>query len=215
MKRIYLKFRIVLMAFALGLSAVYCWKGSLNPDEVFFYLPESDSSGVFIVTVPVDPSRPEYKYYCDVQDESERTSCVHEVVFGGRDMSFYDNGGMNGCGREQKDSDAAGCERSLVSARAFVWTHWRQKRRGYIAVTAASPEFEWVTHLFIEPSDNGKWRVVERTLPMLLPEYRELGLDDLIEVKWKRATAEDERYGFKRGTLFLQLSDLVGDSLIL
>lgn len=215
MRRIYLKFRILPMAFALGLSAVYCWKGSLKPGEAFVYSPESEPRGVFIVTVPVDPSRPVHKYYCEeLTDEGERSSCIHQVIFEGRDMSLYDNRGLQGCGLEQMNSNAAGCERSLVSARAFVWKHWRQKKRGYLAVAGASKDAEWVTHLFIEPADNGKWRVVERTIPMILPAYRELGLDDLIEVKWRRATAQDEN-GFRRGTFYLELSDVVGDSLIL
>lgn len=205
------------MAFGLGLAAVYCWEGSLNSNETYVYLPESDSNGVFVVTIPVDPSVPVHKFYCEeLTDESERSSCEHQVIFGDRDISFYDNGGLQGCGREQKSSDPAQCERSLEKARSFVWKHWREKKRGYIAVTGvASSDVKWVTHLFIEPAKDGNWCVVERTVPMLLPKYRELGLDDLITVEWKRAKSDDEEVGIKAGTRYLQLTDIVGDSLIL
>ena len=216
MKYVYTRFRIMLRAFGLGLAAVCVWQGlSLAWWGVPVDLPEARFANVLDVTVPLAKKLGGSKYLCDeFTDENYRASCLHQAIFQGRDMSLYDNGGraFKGC-----DDYPSYCEKPLEKARRFVWQHWKQRKRGYVIVARVSPEAVWETHLFIEPGPDGRWRVAERRMPMLRepidPEHYWLG--DLIEIKWNRATAEDERDGMKPGIMYLRLSNSVGDSLIL
>lgn len=220
MKRGFPRIRIILMAFGLGLACVYMWQGlSLGWWGVPVDLPEARSDSVLEVMVPLEEKKSsEPKYLCDeFADTNDRESCLHQVIFKGRDMSLYDDGGRQGCSLEKLGVAPLDCERSLVKARRFVWDHWKKHKLGYVIVEQAIDETERVTHLFVEPTAKGNWRVVERPMPMLRkPEDPEhYLLDDIIEIKWKRATNEDKSYGLKPGTLYLELSDAAGDSLIL
>ena len=86
----------------------------------------------------------------------------------GRDLSVYDQGGRQGCDGGLL-SEASRCEDSYRKARAFIWTHWQEQRRGYIIVRYASVDAVSDSHIFIEPDDGGSWHVVwriERVLQM-------------------------------------------------
>ena len=86
----------------------------------------------------------------------------------GRDLSVYDQGGREGCDLVLA-SDASRCEDSYKKARAFIWTHWQEQRRGYIIVRFASVDAVSDSHIFIEPDEGGAWHVVwriERVLQM-------------------------------------------------
>lgn len=219
MKRGYSRFRFMLMAFALGLAAVYMWQGlSVAWWGMPVDLPEARSARVLEVTVPVEEKPRGPKYLCDeFTDGNERASCLHRVIFENRDISLYADSGRQGCGLELREADPLKCEKSMEKARRFVWEHWKKRKRGYVAVVSAYPEGEWVNHLFIEPAGDGNWRVDERTVPMLrytegLEHYR---LGSLVEIKWIRATADDESWGVKPGSMYLRLTNITGDSMIL
>src|SRR6516162_9300715 len=78
----------------------------------------------------------------------------------GRDLRAYDNGGVY-----QTEINAAQFNEDHVTdvqkLREFVWTHWTQKRRGYVHVVYRYIDFGTNTYLFIEPHD-GKWRIAWR-----------------------------------------------------
>lgn len=216
MKHSYSRIRIVLRTFGLGLAAFLMWQGlSLNWWGVRVDLPEARSGNVLEVTVPLE-KKP--VYICDeFSDQNDRAACLQQVIFESRDRSLYDDGGQQGCGLEQRKVSPLKCEQSMKQARRFIWDHWKKRKRGYVAIANASDTSEWVTHLFIEPTAEGHWRMDERTIPMLRepddPEHYRLG--DLIEIEWDRATDDDKRDGLAPGTLYLRLSDIAGDSLIL
>ena len=207
------------MAFGLGLATVYMWQGlSFAWWGVPVDLPEARSARVLEVRVPLEERPRGPKYLCDeFTEENDRASCLHQLIFDERDMSVYDDGGRQGCGVERLYVDRSKCERSMEKARRLVWEHWKKRKSGYLAVVRASDNAERVTHLFIEPNPDGGWRVVERTVPMLRepedPEHYWLG--DLVEIKWNRATADDKEYELTPGTLYLSLTNIIGDSLIL
>jgi hypothetical protein len=220
MKRIYSRFRIMLMAFGLGLAAVYMQQGLWFAWwGVPVDLPEARSASVLEVTVPLEEKPHEPKYLCDeFTDEIERVSCLNQLIFEGRDMSLFDDGGTHrGCGRERFEHGLAECEPAMEKARRFVWEHWKKRKRGYVAIVRAHPNGEQTTHLFVEPKDDGKWHVAETTVPMLReridPEHYRLG--SLIEIEWYRAEADDETWGFTPGSRYLKLTNPTGDSLIL
>jgi hypothetical protein len=216
MKRGYSRFRIMLMAFGLGIAAVYMWQGlSVAWWGVPVDLPEARSASVLEVTVPLEEKPRGPDYLCDEHaDPNDRAVCLDQVIFEGRDISLYDDGGRQGCGLVNPLS----CERSMEKARRFVWEHWKKRKRGHVAIARASVENgEWVTHLFIEPNADGSWRVDARWVPMLrdAEKLEHYLLGDLVEIKWRHATADDENWGVRPGTLYLRLSNITGDGLIL
>ena len=220
MKHYVSKFRIVLRALALGLAAVFIWQViSISRQSVPVELPKAQSGDVLLVSVPIEQKDdPEAKYLCDeFKEGGEHTLCLNRVIFESRDMSLYDNLGQQGCSFEELDKDRPACERSTAKARQFVWNHWTKRKRGYVAVAKASDGKTWTVHLFVEPAEEGKWRVVERIIPMLRkpedPEHYWLG--DLIEIKWETADESDASYGLLPGTKYLRLTNITGDSLIL
>lgn len=217
MKSLYSRFHIALMAFAFSLAAAYVWNGiSFAWTDISVDLPETKSAEILEVAIPREPQSEKPTYYCDeIYDQNDRESCLYKLVFADRDMSLYADGGRQGCGLTRNDADSRKCTRSIEKARRFVWDHWKMKKRGHVSVARASDEAEWVTHLFIEPDDDGGWRVAERTMPMRRREPGDLMLDDLVDIVWKRATDDEKRYGLKPGTMYLQLSTTTGDSLIL
>lgn len=182
------------MTFGLGLASVFMWQG-LSTDwwGVPVDLPETRSSSVLEVTVPLEKKPDGPKYFCDEFSEgNERTSCLNQLIFESRNISLYADGGRQGCSLEERNTQRSKCERSLERARRFVWDHWKKRQRGHVAVTNASDKAEWVTHLFIEPTADGTWRIDERMVPMLLepedPEHYRLG--DLVEIEWYRQPPE-------------------------
>jgi hypothetical protein len=181
-------------------------------------LPKTQSENMIEVTVPLKRDERRPKYLCDeFADPNELATCLHQVIFEGREKSLYDDGGQQGCGLEQLKIARLKCERSMEQARRFIWDHWKKRKRGYVGVANTSQKAEWVTHLFIEPTFKGKWRMYERTVPMLRepedPEHYWLG--DLIEIEWYRATDDDKSDTCTPGTLYLRLCNITGDSLIL
>lgn len=210
----------MIRAFGLGLAAVFMWKAlSIASEDVPVDLPTAQSSDVLMVTVPIERRTGDPKYFCDeFEDETAKDSCLHQLVFEDRDMSLYDNFGRQGCSFEELNANRRKCDQSLEKTRRFVWEHWKNRKRGYVAVAGGSDGKTWTTHLFIEPNEEGNWRIVECPVPMLRepedPEHYRLG--DLIEVKWKTADEWETRYsGLTRGTRYLWLENITGDGLIL
>lgn len=220
MKGVYSKTHVGLLALGLGIAAVYLWNGmSVAWGEVAVELPQANAE-VLPVFPAVHESERKLRYMCDdISEPADHAACLDQAIFEGRDLASYDFAGVVGCGVEDQKTSNDRCEADYKRARDFVWKHWTQKKSGYIEVRKRSIESarERTTHLFIEPDEAGKWRIVERTVPMLVPEDAgELRLDDLIEVDWEiLSDLEEPRVGYKRGTKVLRLTDLAGNSLIL
>src|SRR5713101_3896886 len=52
----------------------------------------------------------------------------------------------------------------LAQARTFLWTHWQQRKRGYLILTRSSVDHMSTSHIFVEPDDIGRWRVYWRSI---------------------------------------------------
>lgn len=217
MKRIYSRFRIMLLAFGLGLAAVYMQQGlPFAWWGVPVDLPDARSGSVLEVTVPLEEKLRGPSYLCDeFTDKSDRAACLNRFIFENRDMSIYDDGDRQGCGLESSLLEThVNCKQSMEKARRFVWEHWKKRKRGYVAVVSTFPEGEYTDHLFIEPDETGSWRVAVRTVPQaMLVDPVEPRFGDVVEIEWYRATADDARV--TPGALYLKLSNITGDAFIL
>jgi hypothetical protein len=47
-------------------------------------------------------------------------------------------------------------------ARSFLWEHWRDKKPGYLTITASSADATSTSHIFVEEDEKGRWRVAWR-----------------------------------------------------
>lgn len=81
-----------------------------------------------------------------------------KTVTGGRNLAVYDLAGRKGCGN-LANNDYRKCEASIQDARDFIWNHWTERRRGYVIITMASDDATSDAHIFVEPGDDGHWRV--------------------------------------------------------
>ena len=78
-----------------------------------------------------------------------------------RDLTKYEQGGYFDCrGWTAKNDDRGECNEKKI--RDFIWSHWTEKKRGYIRITYNSVDAQSTSHIFIEQNSNGKWRVARR-----------------------------------------------------
>lgn len=74
-----------------------------------------------------------------------------EEIFQGRDISQYN----------KADTSKSGSYKSTQKKmRNFIWKQWQNKKRGYIENRLAGIDAGQTDHIFIEPDEEGKWKVV-------------------------------------------------------
>ena len=172
-----------MMAFALGLAAVYMWNGmSIGWDTVSVHLPEIRSADNVLL---IFPATSEDTGFSRTYDESD--------IVNGRELSTYDvRGFVESCEGYDSDKEWSECARKREAARRFVYESWKQKRRGYIQIGHPCTDCLPEDHIFIEPAADGEWRVVvTRHTGGLFGDY--LGTEEAAAVKFRRAT-RDERW---------------------
>jgi hypothetical protein len=210
MKRIYLRFRILLMTFALGMAVVYMTNGlSIAWSEVPVELPKAKTTDV----LHVFPVTARSIGGCDDYGDSGPTEAlIRQQMVESRDLSQYDFGGYHGCGLNVEDWTSDRCVHTLKKARQFILKHWKEKKRGYVVVKYRSVDAESHSHIFIEPDENGNWRIVwtiERIFGLASCWGDVDKTADIRSVEQKRATRHD--WEFEPGTLYLNMTDENGD----
>ncbi len=105
-----------------------------------------------------------------------------------RDMPQYDDAGnfysrWHGPNTENEEN----------TVRDFIWTHWTEKRRGYIKMTSVGADTRETTHFFIEPDENGGFQIARRNLHFHYdPKYNNVRTtDDIVTVERNDSTKED------------------------
>lgn len=178
MKKVYSKFQFFLMTFTLGLAAVYAWSGfSLAHNEVPVRLPTTVGTDNVLV---VFPSAAPYTDYESREDRLAR-------IIGNRDLSSYDQGAYApSCYSFEKTF--AECLATRQAARDFIYTHFKDNRKGYIKVGFPCTDCGSIDHFFIEPDENGRWKVT-----ITLDTNGPLSTSTALSVRFRRAK-EDERY---------------------
>jgi hypothetical protein len=83
-----------------------------------------------------------------------------------RDLSDYD---VIGPYKIMKIVSGPDTDRLEGQIRDFLWTHWRQRRRGAVVATHQYVEGAVRTSYFVEPDPQGHWAVVEHTDYPFLP----------------------------------------------
>jgi hypothetical protein len=104
---------------------------------------------------------------------------IPSEVAQGRDLRSYEDGGVYRTPIGQRQVVG------VSEARRFIWTHWTQKRRGYVTVVQQGKDAGSDSYIFIEPSPSG-WHVLWRTrhyqaLPHA-PVYPVKDLPDIVGV---------------------------------
>src|ERR1700730_16343764 len=79
-------------------------------------------------------------------------SPTKETSTAGRGLATYALGGRLGC-KTPLIRESRRCQSSLRKVRDFIWSHWGDKKRGYVVVTITSPDAASDVHMFIEPDD--------------------------------------------------------------
>lgn len=83
-----------------------------------------------------------------------------EEIFQGRDISQYN----------KADTFKSGSYKSIQrKMRNFIWKQWQNKKRGYIENRLAGIDAGQTDHIFIEPDEEGKWRVVWKIVRWQIP----------------------------------------------
>ena len=86
------------------------------------------------------------------------SSCTLAGAGESRDLSQYEVAGPYLIQYARPDAD-----RLSGQLREFLWTHWRQHRRGTVVATHFFPDGSIRTSYFVEPDQHGRWLIVEYT----------------------------------------------------
>ncbi len=141
-----------------------------------------------------------------------------ETIIQNRNLSDYDIGGnfSNCFGTELVDqAEMRKCATNLDKARNFILNHWQTRKRGYIVHKTGGRDNGKDFHIFIEPDENGKWRIVERseksysTLSRL--DCRQVISQDIRMVKRKSATEDVDHLII--GKYYLSFLDKYGEEV--
>lgn len=94
----------------------------------------------------------------------------------GRDLKAFEDGGVYRTPIGQREVTG------VSDVRRFIWTHWTQKRRGYVTVVQQGKDAGSDSYIFIEPSASG-WHVEWRTRHyQALPHARIYPVKDLRDI---------------------------------
>jgi hypothetical protein len=82
----------------------------------------------------------------------------------GRNLNLYNRLGPidGGHNFEIRDEERQNAFRALSQAREFLWTNWKAPSRAYLILNLHSVDATNTSHIFIEPDDSGRWRVIWR-----------------------------------------------------
>jgi hypothetical protein len=107
----------------------------------------------------------------------------------GRDLRLYDRGGSIEECSWQLGRELRSCLETRENARRFIYEHWLSRKPGYIAIDFRCVDCMPVLHVFIEPGDSGRWRVV-RVLEDR--RFNPVPRPDAIDVRYRAADPDEQ-----------------------
>lgn len=131
------------------------------------------------------------------KDDGELTT---QDIIENRNKSIYVLGGHFNCSffRNKNFSQIKLKERK---ARDFLWKYWKENRRAYFSITYSSEDATSTGHIFIEPNEQGIWRIVWR---WVRHNNRVVDLPEIVAVEKVRSRISNTDFG-------LQLKDKEGE----
>jgi hypothetical protein len=86
---------------------------------------------------------------------------TNQEIAGNRDLKLYADGGNFG-----STTLGQGAIQNITGLRDFIWSHWKEKKRGYVRLVISGTDNMVTLHIFIEPGRSGashvRWRGVNR-----------------------------------------------------
>jgi len=110
------------------------------------------SSG--ILAQPVSP-------HLDLREGTLDHDPSNQEIAGKRNLKLYADGGNFGATAVDQ-----GATQNITGLRDFIWSHWKEKKRGYVRLMISGTDNMVTLHIFIEPGRHGtsyvRWRGVNR-----------------------------------------------------
>ena len=97
-------------------------------------------------------------------DKEFRNEPPVDVVIDHRDRTLYADGG-----EFKNDPQTHYNIPRIDELRQFIWRHWNEKTRGRARLSITGKDSETQTYFFVEPDNNGAWRVALRGLDISYP----------------------------------------------
>lgn len=207
-----------MMAFALGLAAVYMANGiHVAWQQVAVSLPQTYSGNVLVVTPTAGPYiRLPLECPGDGASGPDDYDWVKRKIIGDRDMSLYDDGGHFDDPGFYPKKDEKEVEASVKAARDFIWSHWQQKKRGYLVIFRSSIDAGSDAHIFIEPDRHGNWQISAYWERQYGVASCHGDVDKIPPIRSvKRVRAADENWQADPRLIYLKMTDIKGDDFSL
>lgn len=78
----------------------------------------------------------------------------NQEIAGKRNLKLYADGGYFGA-----TTLGQGAIQNITGLRDFIWSHWKEKTRGYVKLAISGADNMVTLHIFIEPGRHGTWHV--------------------------------------------------------
>lgn len=130
-------------------------------------------------------------------------------------MNLYESGGHHDDPGFYPIAEQQRMKASVKFARDFIWSHWQQKKRGYLVIFKSSVDAGSDYYIFIEPDQRGDWQIVRYSEPwgMFVCPGTIDKLPPIKSVKVRKATEDD--WPAQLGTYCLRMIDADGDDFSL
>ena len=83
----------------------------------------------------------------------------------------------------------------VTELRDFIWTHWRERRRGYVSYTWSHVDSSVIWHIFIEPADSGAWHITLLHFLSGVAHWETFDEPEVVAVERTQPTEEDVHGG--------------------
>jgi len=97
----------------------------------------------------------------DSREEKLDHDPLNQEIAGKRDLKLYADGGNFGT-----TTLGQGSIQNVTSLRDFIWSHWKEKTRGYVRLVISGTDNTVTLHIFIEPGRHGtshvRWRGINK-----------------------------------------------------
>ena len=91
-------------------------------------------------------------------DLPQRRKIPLQQILQNRDLKKYDDGGESSSVSFRDHGKLP----NITALRVFIWTHWEQKKFGYVRLALTGIDNTNTSYIFIEPREDGRWHIAWR-----------------------------------------------------